>query len=210
MNYDKMIYELSNETSGGGTRGIYEDIIEDGKVVIKGHREVLDRINMIDSVIDVRKMSILDFGSNHGSFCKYYSENKDCKTVGIEINELFVKWARIIDKKTTYINENIDGISQLDIERYTRIGKFDIVFAFSVWDYLNEEHFSQLLKDCCSKLLFFEGHADGEKRMRSDIMYNGKTLKSWEKIFNNVLNVKSYKLLGYTAKNTRPFFVCEM
>jgi len=64
VNIQEMLTDISDDTSGGGTRGLYQDIVCGRDVIVGGQRRVLDRIDLMGGVQE----SVIDIGCNIGSF----------------------------------------------------------------------------------------------------------------------------------------------
>ena len=199
INFKEMNKDLLSESSGGSTRGLYQDIVEDS-VLCKGQRPIMDRINLIEFPKD----SVLDIGCNVGSICHYY-DYKGVKLVyGIDKNVTFIKWASKMTPNGEFLCIDLD---KFDV---TILGgkKFDTVLFLAVWDYFeNKTRIVEFLKACVGRVLYFEGHADGKERIDKDIVDKGITYKSWKSILEEEIGI-NYKFIGMTEKNKRPFFKC--
>jgi len=96
-----------------------------------------------------------------------------------------------------------------DFSTMMNLGEFNVVQFFAMWDYFTiPERAVTLLKKLTKGVLFFEGHADGERRMEHDITENGRVHKSWRHILEDELQT-DYTLLGMTDNGRRPFYRCE-
>jgi 2-polyprenyl-3-methyl-5-hydroxy-6-metoxy-1,4-benzoquinol methylase len=198
---DEMIKDLKPQTSGGGTHGIYQDIIDQNKnTIVKGIRSSIDRINLIGHKLNG---SILDIGCNIGSISRYYTLLGN-ETIGIDINPQFIKWAKKINPEGKYFC--IDLNNELNHKIFNK--KYDNIFLLAVWDYFqNPGQIKYLLKNISSGFIFIESHADGEVRIENDIIEKGRTYKSWNHILNNVLKI-NYEFLGFTDNKRRALWKC--
>ena len=198
INFNEMLVDLKSETSGGGTQGLYQDIVED-KILCTGIRPIMDRVNLIEFPKDL----VLDIGCNVGSFCHYYNYKGIKEVCGIDKNEKFIKWAKRITPEGDFYCLDLDVENDILGDK-----KFDTVLFFAVWDYFkNKGKIINFLKVHTGRVLYFEGHADGIKRMKNDVFENGICYKSWESILENELKI-NYKFFGMTNSERRPFYKC--
>jgi len=199
----QMLSELKPETSGGGTHGVYQDIVDKtGEVILKGIRSSTDRIAYIGNNLSG---SLLDIGCNLGSFCHYY-QMQGVECTGIDINPVFIKWAKAINPKVIYHCLDMDR-DPLWHPIFNR--KYTTVLFLAVFDYFRyPEKIAEQLKSLTGRILYFEGHADGPIRIDSDISEKGRLYKSWNYILDNVLKVK-HEFLGFTDNGRRPFWRCS-
>lgn len=201
--WEEMEAELSKETSGGGTQGAYQDIVDQfGNTIVVGHRRTLARLCSLSLPV-IKEKSFLDLGCNIGANLKYLSE-RGGQCTGVEYNPVFCKWAKKIAPQAAIIQANLSKpISELKDK------KFNYVFCFSIWDYIDSNNLIKTIRDVSTKdtVVYFEGHADGEKRISQSIMYEGKELPSWNSVLTSI-GFSKVKLIGMMENNTRPLFEC--
>lgn len=203
--------DLSEQTSGGGTKGVYQTVVIDGQK-IEGLRGSDERITLFDNVLGLdyfRGNNVIDIGCNLGVFCKYAIDRGAYFTTGIDINPKFIDWAKRVSPKTQFV------CADLNKEKPDLTDNYDVVLLLAVWDYFDDKKaFVDYVKSLFFKKsqtsglyrIIFEAHADGDHRIDNDVEYQGKTLKSWKHIIEKEIGAKSYRFLGTVDNGTRPIW----
>jgi hypothetical protein len=193
----KSILAITGGRYGVDKDGVpYQGIVYGNKVILEGRRQdIVERFKMIRGK-DLTG-SVLDLGSNIGANCFLAAERGANRVLGIEYNPQVVSAAvRLNTFFKTPAMFKVHDLSVIYDEE-----QFDTVFAFSVYDHVeNKKALAETIRRCTKKVLYFECHA-------------GTDTKRYPEIFSMF---STPELVGYGAagvhskKWNRPIYRCEV
>lgn len=208
---EDMELDLKGETSGGGTLGVYQDVYQNGQLICKGWRNTEERVNLYRSFLppsEVAGKSVLDLGCNLGQMCQNFKSMGASSVTGVDKSPLFVKWARKLSSDCKF--EQVDLSDSVEsLQKIVGTDKVDILLCLAVWDYVDPDHMTSILKTFAGKYLIFEGHADGPSRIDKPEHYQGRILDSYKTILEQRLQIQ-HTLLGWVDNGRRPVYGCRV